>query len=127
MKRTELTKLTPSEFEIMNAVWYAGEITATGILNTVNASKPKKLKRTTIQVQVARLAGKGWLTRRKDGNRFLFTSTAQREEVLATIVTDVMERVFGGSCVELVKSLFIKANISSEEIKKLREFIDKYK
>jgi predicted transcriptional regulator len=126
MKKTELPKLTPPEFEIMDAVWRAGELTATGILNTVNASKSKKLKRTTIQVQVSRLEEKGWLTHREDGNRFLFHPTVPREEASAAIAMDVRERVFGGSCVELVKSLFANSNISPEEIKKLREFIDQY-
>jgi predicted transcriptional regulator len=127
MKKTELPKLTPPEFEIMDAVWRAGELTATEILNSVNAGKSKKLKRTTIQVQVTRLEEKGWLTHRGEGNRFQFHSTIPREEASAAIARDVRERVFGGSCVELVKSLFSKSDISPEEIKKLREFIDQYK
>jgi len=126
MKKAELNKLTPPEFEIMDAVWCAGEITTIGIFNTINISKPKKLKRTTIQVQVARLERKGWLTHREDGNRFLFRSTVSREEVLSAIVMDVLERVFDGSCVEMVKPLLTNSNISSDEIKELREFIYQY-
>lgn len=126
MKKTELPKLTPPEFEIMDAVWRGGEVTATEILNSVNAGKSRKLKRTTIQVQVARLEEKGWIAHRSDGNKFLFSSTVLRREASAAIVRDVSERVFGGSCVELVKSLFTSSDISPEEIRKLREFIDRY-
>jgi BlaI family penicillinase repressor len=126
MKKTELPKLTPPEFEIMDAVWRSGEVTATEILNSVNAGKTKKLKRTTIQVQVTRLEEKGWLTHREDGNKFLFSATVPRREASAAIAVDVKERIFGGSCVELVKSLFANSAVSPEEIKKLREFIDHY-
>lgn len=126
MKKTELPKLTPPEFEIMDAVWRSGEVTATEILNSVNAGKAKKLKRTTIQVQVTRLEEKGWLTHREDGNKFLFSATVPRREASAAIAVDVKERIFGGSCVELVKSLFANSAVSPEEIKKLREFIDHY-
>ncbi len=126
MKKTELPKLTPPEFEIMDAVWRTGEVTATEILNAVNTNKSRKLKRTTIQVQVTRLEEKGWLAHRADGNKFLFSATVPRREASAAIVRDVSDRVFGGSCMELVKSLFTSSDISPEEIRKLREFIDHY-
>ncbi|MFA7231931.1 MAG: BlaI/MecI/CopY family transcriptional regulator [Victivallaceae bacterium] len=126
MKNHELPKLTPPEFEIMDAVWQAGELTATEIMNHVNSGKEKELKRTTIQVQVNRLEEKGWLSHREDGNKFLFTATVPRHEASAAIAVDIKERIFGGSCVELVRSLFANSDISPEEIRKLREFIDKY-
>lgn len=126
MKKQELPKLTPPEFEIMDAVWQAEELTATEIMTRVNTGKQKELKRTTIQVQVNRLEEKGWLSHREDGNKFLFRATVPRREASAAIAMDVKERIFGGSCVELVKSLFSNSDITPEEIKKLREFIDKY-
>ncbi len=126
MKTNLLPKLTPSEFEIMNAVWKTGELTMTEILNRVNTTHRKKLKRSTIQVQVNRLESKGWLTHREDGNKFIFKTTVPRQEASAAIARDIGERVFGGSCVELVKAFFSRYAVSPEEIKKLRELIDKY-
>jgi predicted transcriptional regulator len=49
-----------------------------------------------------------------------------RQDASAAIARDIGERVFGGSCVELVKAFLSKSAVSSEEIKKLRELIDKY-
>jgi len=126
MKNSALPKLTPAEFEIMSAVWEAGELTVTAILRQVNATHRKKLKRSTIQVQVNRLEEKGWLLHREDGNRFIFRSTMPRQVASAAIARDIGERVFGGSCVELVKAFFSQSAVSPEEIKKLRELIDKY-
>ena len=126
MKKSQLPKLTPAEFEIMDAVWNAGELTVTEILHQVNAANKRKLKRSTIQVQVARLEEKGWLTHRREGNKFIFRSTVARNEASAAIALDIGERVFGGSCVELVKAFFSRSEVTPEEIRQLRELIDKY-
>ena len=126
MEKDLLPKLTPAEFEIMNAVWEAGELTITEILNRVNATHRRKLKRSTIQVQVNRLEEKGWLVHREDGNKFIFRSTMPRQEASAAIARDISERVFGGSCVELVKAFFSHSKVSPDELNQLRELIDKY-
>ena len=126
MKKGQLPKLTPAEFEIMDAVWKSGKLTVTEILRQVNAANNRDLKRSTIQVQVGRLEEKGWLTHRREGNKFIFQSTVPRSEASAAIALDIGERVFGGSCVELVKAFFRRSAVSPEEIKQLRELIDKY-
>ena len=126
MKKELLPKLTPPEFAIMNAVWTAPKATLSEIMNSVNSDREKKLQRTTIQVQVRRLEEKGWLTHSDVGHRFLFSATIPRCEASDAIIKDVRERIFGGSCVELVKSLFSGSDVSPEEVKKLRKLIDKY-
>ena len=127
MSKPLLPKLTPPEFAIMNAVWQAGESTITEIQATINAAGEKQLKRATIQVQVLRLEEKGWLTHREVGNRFLFRAAVPREAASVEIVRDVRDRIFGGSCAELVRALFDRKEVSSEEIHKLRNLIDQYK
>jgi BlaI family transcriptional regulator, penicillinase repressor len=125
MKR-KLSKLTPPEFEIMNAVWESRELTLTEIMDRVNGTHRRDLKRSTIQVQVSRLERKSWLVHREDGNKFVFRATTPRQQASAAIAADIGERIFGGSCVELVKAFFSKSKVSPEEIRRLRELIDKY-
>ena len=125
--KNELPKLTPPEFEIMDAVWNEKELSVTEIMKAVNAKSEKKLTRSTIQVQVARLEEKGWLNHHENGNKFLLFATVPREEASIAIVQDVNERIFGGSCAELVKSLLNgREKVSPDEIKKIRSIIDKY-
>ena len=80
MEKGSLPRLTPAEFEIMNAVWKAGELTVTEILREVNAEHDRNLSRSTIQVQVGRLEEKGWLIHRQEGNKFIFQATTPRKE-----------------------------------------------
>jgi predicted transcriptional regulator len=126
MEKGALPRLTPAEFEIMDAVWKAKELTVTEILREVNAEHGRNLSRSTIQVQVGRLKEKGWLIHRQEGNKFIFQSTMPRREASAAIALDIRDRIFGGSCVELVKAFFRKSAVSPDEIKQLRELIDKY-
>jgi predicted transcriptional regulator len=126
MEKGALPRLTPAEFEIMDAVWKAKELTVTEILREVNAEHGRNLSRSTIQVQVGRLKEKGWLIHRQEGNKFIFQSTMPRREASAAIALDIRDRIFGGSCVELVKAFFRKSAVLPDEIKQLRELIDKY-
>ena len=126
MTTETLPRLTPPEFDIMDAVWNAGELTVTEILQKINELNNRNLKRATIQVQVGRLEEKGWLEHHEERNKFIFKATVPRSEASAFIACDIGQRVFGGSCVELVKAFFSKSDVSPEEIKQLRELIDKY-
>jgi len=110
----------------MDAVWKDGESTVTEIMRVVNSANEKNLTRSTIQVQIARLGKKGWLKRREDGGKFLFSATVPREDASAAIIQDMNQRVFGGSRISLVKALFDHTEVSGDEIKKLREIIDEY-
>ena len=126
MKKDNLPKLTPSEFEIMDAVWNAGELTVSEIMREVNAAHNRNLTRSTIQVQVGRLEEKGWLIHRQEANKFIFQATTPRSEASASIALDIGHRIFGGSCVELVKAFFTQSKVTPDEIRQLKELIDKY-
>jgi predicted transcriptional regulator len=126
VEKGSLPRLTPAEFEIMDAVWKSRELTVTEILREVNTEHDRNLSRSTIQVQVGRLEEKGWLIHRQEGNKFIFQATTPRREASAIIALDIGDRIFGGSCVELVKAFFRKAAVSPDEINQLRELIDKY-
>ena len=123
----KLPKLTPPEFKIMKAVWDRKNLTVTEIMKAVNSESPKKTTRSTIQVQIRRLEEKGWLEHGIEGNTFFHFATVLRENASMAIVQDVNERIFGGSCAELVKSLLGGSQkISSTELKKIRTLIDEY-
>ena len=126
MTGKSLPKLTEAEFEIMKIVWAHGEVTTNEVLEAINARKPNKLKRTTIQVQMTRLEEKGWLIHRKHARTFSYQATRDREEVSADIARDINTRVFDGSYTALVRSLFQNSKISRQELKRIRKILDEY-
>lgn len=127
MNKVNSPPLSNAQFDIMSLVWEEGEITIAQVLHAINARRRKKLRRTTIQVQMARLEKKGWLTHKKIGRTYLYRALREREQALAAIAGDVTSRVFKGSCADLVKCLFDHKKISPEEIKRLRKVLDQAK
>ena len=127
MEHPNSASLSAAQFDIMSVVWDQGEVTIAMVLKAINEKRRKKLRRTTIQVQMSRLEKKGWLTHRAQGRTFYYRASRDREEVLAMIAGDVTNRIFGGSCADLVKCLFDQKKISVEEIQRLRKVLDQVK
>lgn len=117
-------KLSPAEFEIMEAVWELGECTITDVMRSVNTSRDSELKRATIQVQLRRLEEKGWLTHEERDRKFLYRATADRGAASAYLAGELTERIFDGSAAELVRCLFEQKKINSKEIGRIRQLLD---
>ena len=101
-------------------------MTVTEVMKQINASQEKPFSRSTIQVQIQRLAEKGWLQYREQGKTFRYSPTVERSEASFNIVDDVKKRVFGDSCADLVRALLDHSSVSSREIAELRQLIDEY-
>ena len=124
MQNNHTDRLSDAQLEIMEVVWDRGEASIAEVLASVNGRRKKKLRRTTIQVQMNRLEKKGWLTHRVEGRTYRYEALRPREEALAAIADDVTHRVFGGSCADLVKCLHDHKKINASEIRRLRKLLD---
>jgi predicted transcriptional regulator len=118
--------LSDANLEIMKAVWRrGGEVTVNDVFESVNAGRRKKVKRATIQVQMRRLEAYGWLNHRLDNREFIYAALLGEDEVKRGILDGIRNRVFGGSTAELLKCLFENGSVSEEEIRRIREILDK--
>ena len=126
MSKKDIPNLSPANFEIMKIVWEKGEVTINDVVEAINAKRADKLRRTTIQVQMNRLEEYGWLKHRKEGRTFYYTAVIEKQETRRDIVMDIKERVFSGSPTELVKCLFDSSDLKPEDIKELRQLLDRY-
>lgn len=126
MAKKTLPKLTDPEFEIMKIIWANNEVTINQVLEAINAQQKRRLKRTTIQVQMKRLEEKGWLTHREEGRIFLYQPTRGQGEVSLEIAKDIKQRIFNNSYSELIRALFQDSSVSHDEIKRIRKILDEY-
>ena len=118
--------LSDANLEIMKAVWRrGGEVTVNDVFESVNVGRRKKVKRATIQVQMRRLEAYGWLNHRLDNREFIYAALLGEDEVKRGILDGIRNRVFGGSTAELLKCLFENGSVSEEEIRRIREILDK--
>lgn len=123
-KKINLPKLSVAEFEIMKIIWQEKTATVSKILNEINRKREPQLNRSTIRVQASRLVDKGWLKETKVGKRLHYLATVPRGEASSMMAEDVKRRVFNGSCVELIRTLFMSSDISGSEIAEIRDLIE---
>jgi len=126
MTKKHIRKLSPANLEIMKIIWRLGEACVNDVFEAVNSKRKEKLRRTTIQVQINRLEEYGWLKHREVGRTYYFRAVRGRQKTERDIINDIKNRVFGGSRMELVKSLLDESDLEPGEIQELRDFLRKY-
>ena len=118
-------KLSPANLEIMKIIWDKGEVTINDVVDALNSLRADNLRRTTVQVQMNRLEEYGWLKHRKKGRTHIYYSVVGKQKTRREILKDVTHRVFGGSRADLVKCLLEDSDVSPQDLKELRNLLDK--
>jgi len=78
------------ESDVMEVVWLKNtEVSVRDILETLVGTR--EIAYTTVMTVMGRLAEKGLLTRRKEGNAFLFSPVITREDFTAQLVDNVVD------------------------------------
>jgi BlaI family penicillinase repressor len=126
MTKKQLRKLSPANLEIMKIIWRLGEASVNDVSEAINTHRKDKLRRTTVQVQMNRLEEYGWLKHREVGRTHYFRAVRGRQKAERDIIDDIKNRLFGGSRMELVKSLLDDSELKPEEIQELRDILDEY-
>jgi predicted transcriptional regulator len=117
-------KLTPAEWEVMNAIWeMGGECSVRDVLEHSYANGEKAY--TTIQAFMNILERKGILQRRKVGLVNFYIPTRSKDKVVKAEMSSLLSRVFDGSVIALASSLMSLENVSLEEIQSIKKLLSK--
>jgi predicted transcriptional regulator len=118
-------RLTPAQYEILEAIWDVGPPGATGLQIWERISKKRNVVISTTINLVNRLEARGWLNRVETDGPITFWPTLSRDQIEANVAEDFVECFFGGSASQLIMSLFGREKISPEEVQHLRKVYDK--
>ncbi len=121
-KRTKPT-LTPPQLEIMNLIWEHGELSVAEVRSLLSQRRP--LARNTVQTTLTRLAERGWLVVRAEGKTFYFRAAQPRKSAIRRMMSQMIDSVFGGSASHLVMTLLENRQISTDELRRIRDRIDR--
>lgn len=116
-----LPALSDAQLEVMHAVWAAPEVTVTDVWTALAARRP--VARNTVLTVMDRLAGKGWLTRRADGQTHYYAAAVPRAAALGTAVRRLVDIAFAGSAEGLVLALLDGRGVTDEEAARIRRMI----
>lgn len=115
---------TELELQILKILWREAPSPAREVQAAL-ATDGRSLAKTSVITTLNTMFDKGYLTRRKQGNTYLFTPLISEDEVGDQVLGDVVDRVFDGSTSAVLMKLFDVRDIDDEELKELRRVINR--
>ena len=118
--RNPITPLGGTEMEILREVWALGRATAREVHDRID----REVAYTTVMTVIKNLADKGYLTFEQDGTAYVYTAARAPEEVRASVLGGILDKVFGGSTTSLVQALVQREALSDADRAEIRALID---
>ena len=119
---TQPTRLGELEAAVMQVLWEGGEATVQDVQRALRPHRDSAY--TTLMTVMSRLATKGLLTRRKEGRAYVYAAAVARERVAGSMMTALVERVFGGSSSRAIAHLLESdEDVDDAELERLEELI----
>jgi BlaI family transcriptional regulator, penicillinase repressor len=121
-RKASLAPLGESEMELLELVWESGPASVADIhqLALIN----RQVAYTTIMSQLRKLADKGYLEFAKEGNAYIYSAARRPGEVRHSLLSNILDKVFGGSALEMVESLVKNESISAEDYAEMKRMIE---
>lgn len=120
MARRKTQHLTPLELEIMHVLWNEGSSN----VQTVQQHLERELAYTTVQTMLNILHRKGKVKRTLKDRAYFYQPVVSRSHVVGNHVSDLIERLFGGSAESLVMSLVETKHLTPKKLAQLQKLIE---
>jgi len=122
MKRRILHPIGEAELEVLQAVWQMGEATVGQVHERILTRR--EVAYTTIMTLMKRLTDKGYLSYQNHGNTYHYQAQVTSEAFKASMASEVVEKIFDGSPMALVQTLFKQESFSEEERAEIEALLD---
>lgn len=119
MARTKTEQLTPLELEIMHVLWEEGPSN----VQTVQQKLKRDLAYTTVQTMLNILHKKKKVNRSLKDRAYFYKPAVSRKQVVSKHISDVVDRLFGGSAESLVMSLLETRHLTPAKLARLQKLV----
>ena len=120
-----LPRPTESELAILGVLWSNGPSTVRQVNDILSASRDTGYTTTLKLMQI--MAEKGLVTRDERDRSHVYAAKLSQAQTQRQLVTDLVDRAFGGSAAALVLQALSAHQASSEELGEIQRLIDEYK
>lgn len=120
MARQKTPHLTPLELEIMHVLWNEGASN----VQAVQQHLERELAYTTVQTMLNILHRKGKVKRTLKDRAYFYSPVVSRSHVVGNHLSDLVERLFGGSAESLVMSLVETKHLTPKKLAQLQKLIE---
>lgn len=115
-------QLTALELEIMKVLWENGPASVQSVQERL--PQDRELAYTTVQTMLNVLHRKGRVKRTLTNRAYLYQPALSRESAVRQMLTDVIDRMFGGSAENLVMSLVETRQITPEKLAEVQALLE---
>lgn len=120
MARQKTENLTPLELEIMHVLWETGPAN----VQSVQHHLERELAYTTVQTMLNILHRKGKVKRTLKDRAYFYKPVVSRSQVVSQHMSDIVDRLFGGSVESLVMSLVETKHLTPKKLERLHKLLE---
>lgn len=115
--------LSKGEMEIARTLWEIQPATVRQVFEAI--PKSRKFDFSTVQTYLRRLESKGHANSKLEGRVRIYSARTRPQTVIRETVDDLVQRLFAGETMPLVRHLIEERGIDEEGISELRSLIDR--
>ena len=115
--------LSKAELEIARIVWNLKDAGVRQVFNALPAGR--NIDFTTVQTYLRRLEDKGYLNARLEGRNRVYSPKVRPQTVIRETVGELVDLLFGGETMPLMKHLVEERKFSADEIDQIRQLLDR--
>ena len=123
MPRPPSQNPTELELEILKVLWRIGPATVRMVREELAGFRA--LAHTSVMTVMTIMTQKGYLTRRKKRGGYVYRTRISEKAAKAGLASDLLERAFQGSAVDLMLNLLEEEKVDPEELNQLRNLIER--
>ena len=124
---TRIPRPTEAELAILRVLWAQGPATVRQVNEVLSAGTPRGVGYTTTLKLMQIMADKGLVTRDESDRTHVYTARASQDQTQRQLVSDLMDKAFGGSAAALVLQALSAHPASSAELEEIQRLIGEYK
>lgn len=113
---------TERELEILQVLWSDGECSVKEVHQQL--SRTEAVSFTTVQTMLQVMFDKGLAERELHGRTYRYRAATGQEETQRTLLSDLLDRAFGGSAKALVSRALDVKRATDEELDEIRALLD---
>ena len=114
--------LPDAELDVLSCLWKHGDLTAREVREKLDGTRP--MTHSAVSTLLIRLLDKNMVSRRRKGRSFVYRAVRKAERAGRRVVSETLEKVFGGNPAAVVSSLLEARRPTREELDQLQDLLD---
>jgi len=121
---TDRPALSKGEMEVARVLWDLKKATVREVHEAFPSNR--NIDFTTVQTYLRRLESKGYVRASLDGRTRVYAPKVKPRTVIRETINDLLDRLFGGDALPLMRHLIEERGISEDEVAALRNLLDQH-